>query len=171
MRSVLALIVVAALAGCQHTDEASARGPAQELEAPVRAQAPAQRKERPEVVLTPEGKPSVRVTVEVVSTPPRIRRGLMFRSHLGADRGMLFLMGRVADHSFWMKNTLIPLDMIFIAEDMTVAGVVENAEPQTLESRTVGKPSLYVLEVNGGWAARHGVGPGTRVEFVNVKAE
>jgi uncharacterized protein len=176
MRTVLALTLagcMAASAGCQHTDEASARdrgdAPTSQVPAPV-DRSPA-RKPRPQVVLSPEGQPSVRVTVEVVSTPPRIRRGLMFRSHLGADHGMLFLMGRVADHSFWMKNTLIPLDMIFITQDMTVAGVVANAEPQTLKSRTVGKPSLYVLEVNGGWAARHGVTAGTRVAFENVAPE
>lgn len=170
---VLALLLagsLAASAGCRQADEASARDRGDALPAPTLA-APAEQAQRPVVVLSPEGQPSARVTVEVVSTPPRIRRGLMFRTHLGADRGMLFLMGATADHSFWMKNTLIPLDMIFIAEDMTVAGVVESTEPQTLDSRTVGKPSLYVLEVNGGWAARHGVTAGTRVQFENVTGE
>jgi uncharacterized membrane protein (UPF0127 family) len=68
-----------------------------------------------------------------------------------------------------MRNTLIPLDMIFIAKDMTIAGVVENAEPLTEEPlRHVGKPSLYVLEVNGGWTKQNGVVAGAKVRFENM---
>jgi uncharacterized membrane protein (UPF0127 family) len=115
---------------------------------------------------TPSG--DVVVSSEVVSTPATIQRGLMYRSHLPPDDGMLFLMGFEDDHTFWMHNTLIPLDMIFIGADMKVAGVAANAEPRTDTHRSVGKPSLYVLEVNGGWAAAHGVGPGTVVRFEGV---
>ena len=81
---------------------------------------------------------------------------------------MLFLFDRASVQSFWMKNTLISLDMIFIDENFRVVGVVENAEPLTLDPRTVGAPSRYVLEVNAGVAARHGIGTGSVVEFVNV---
>ena len=98
---------------------------------------------------TPRGE--VAVNVEVVATEPKIERGLMYREHLPLDAGMLFMMGYEQDWSFWMQNTLIPLDMIFIKKDMTIAGISENAEPQTETLRKVGVPSLYVLEVNGGW--------------------
>jgi len=108
------------------------------------------------------------VTVEIVSTAPKIERGLMYREHLAIDTGMLFLMGRDYDWAFYMRNTLIPLDMIFITRDLTVAGVVENAEPKTETLRRVGKPSLYVLEVNGGWAAAHHVTAGAKVRFDGV---
>jgi uncharacterized membrane protein (UPF0127 family) len=81
---------------------------------------------------------------------------------------MLFLMPEDEIHTFWMRNTLIPLDMIFIQRDLVVAGVVENAEPRTDTLRSVGKPSSYVLEVNGGWAAAHGVGAGTKASFDGV---
>jgi uncharacterized membrane protein (UPF0127 family) len=122
----------------------------------------------PKVVFeTPDGEVTVRV--EVVDTPAKIERGLMFREHLPPDDGMLFLMGHEYDHAFYMRNTLIPLDMIFIKKDMTVAGVVENATPRTETLRRVGVPSLYVLEVNGGWAAPRKVGPGTKVRFVGVR--
>jgi uncharacterized membrane protein (UPF0127 family) len=67
-----------------------------------------------------------------------------------------------------MKDTLIPLDMIFIRADMTVAGVVEGAEPLTLGSRSVDAPSRYVVEVNGGWSRAHGVTEGTQVRFEGV---
>ena len=110
----------------------------------------------------------VNVTVEVVATRPKIERGLMFREHLPPDAGMLFLMGGETDHTFYMRNTLIPLDMIFITKDMTIAGIVERAEPRTETLRSVGAPSLYVLEVNGGWTAAHQVKSGAKVRFVRV---
>lgn len=115
---------------------------------------------------TPSGELAVRV--EVVSTPAELQRGLMFRQNLALDAGMLFLMGEERDHTFYMRNTLIPLDMIFIARDMTIAGIVENAEPKTETLRSVGKPSLYVLEVNGGWTRSHQVVPGAKVRFDHV---
>jgi uncharacterized protein len=109
-----------------------------------------------------------KVFVEIVRKQQEIRRGLMFREHMPQDQGMLFLMGHEKVHTFYMRNTLIPLDIIFITRDKTVAGVVENAVPLDETSRDVGKPSLYVLEVNGGWAKAHGVGAGSKVSFVDV---
>ena len=67
-----------------------------------------------------------------------------------------------------MKNTLIPLDMLFIAADGRIVGIHPDAVPLSTASMSVGRPSLYVLEVNGGWAARHGVRAGDRVEFHGV---
>src|SRR3954471_17019357 len=96
------------------------------------------------------------VEVEIAATPDSTQRGLMWRRELAAGKGMLFVFEGEEDHSFWMKNTLIPLDMIFIRADLVVAGVVENAQPRTLTGRSVGRPSHYVLEVPGGWAARAG---------------
>jgi uncharacterized protein len=105
------------------------------------------------------------VTVEVVASPRAVERGLMYRQHLPIDEGMLFLMGEEDVQSFWMRNTLIPLDIIFIDKGFKIVGISENAEPRTETSRTVGKPSSYVLEVNGGWSAKNGIGAGTTVTF------
>ena len=110
----------------------------------------------------------VTVKVEVVATNEKIRKGLMYRKHLPTDAGMLFLMGQERDHEFWMRNTLIPLDMLFIDKDMTVVGIVENAEPLTETLRSVGKISSYVLEVNAGWSKEHHVSAGAKVRFENV---
>ena len=122
----------------------------------------------PKVFLaTPQGE--LAVAVEVVSTEPKIERGLMYRQHLPPDDGMLFLLGVEKEWTFWMRNTLIPLDMIFIRRDLTIAGIVENAEPKTETLRKVGEPSFYVLEVNGGWTAAHHVAPGAKVRFENVR--
>ena len=129
---------------------------------------PAAPADQPRVFLaTPKGEIAVRV--EVVSTPPTIQRGLMYRQHLPLDAGMLFLMEEERDHTFYMRNTLIPLDMIFIGRDLTIAGIVENAEPKTEDLRSVGKPSLYVLEVNGGWTRSHQVVAGAKVRFDGVQ--
>ncbi len=106
-----------------------------------------------------------RLTVEIVDTSPLRTRGLMWRTELPEGTGMLFIFPAEVVQSFWMRNTLIPLDMVFIDRRLRVVGVVQWAEPRTLTSRTVGKPSLYVLEVPGGWTSRNGVRAGSTVEL------
>jgi uncharacterized membrane protein (UPF0127 family) len=122
----------------------------------------------PHVVLLPPGHDPVSVRVEVASTEPERRKGLMFRTHMDEDAGMIFLFERPEPLTFWMHNTYIPLDMIFIEPSMHVLGVVENAEPQTDTSRSVSGESQYVLEVNAGFSRRHGVTKGTLVRFEGV---
>ena len=92
----------------------------------------------------------------------------MFRRTLAPDRGMIFPYDPPQDVAFWMRNTLIPLDIIYLGDDRRVVGVVANAEPRTETLRSVGKPSRYVVEVAGGEAAAHGVGAGTRAVFLGV---
>lgn len=108
------------------------------------------------------------VQVELARTPAERTRGLMERTQLGADAGMLFLFDETSEHAFWMKNTRIPLDMIFLGEDGRVVGVVARAVPGDLTPRSAGGASRYVLEVNGGWAEAHGVAAGDRARFENV---
>ena len=88
----------------------------------------------------------------------------MFRRSLPADRGMLFDFARVEPVSMWMQNTYIPLDMLFIRADGTVARVAENAEPLSTRTIPSGEPVLAVLELLGGTAARLGIKAGDRVE-------
>lgn len=106
-----------------------------------------------------------RLMVEIADTSPLRSRGLMWRSELPDGNGMLFIFPAQVVQSFYMRNTFIPLDMIFIDRDFQVVGVVQWAEPQTLTSRVVAQPSLYVLEVPGGWASRNGVRAGSSVEL------
>jgi len=108
------------------------------------------------------------VKVEIASTPQAEARGLMFRRSLEPDSGMVFLFKTDEDRAFWMHNTLIPLDLIFLDAARTVVGVVANAPPQTDDPRRTGKPSRYVVEVAGGEAAVHAVGPGTRAAFIDI---
>lgn len=124
----------------------------------------------PKVVIA-TAKGELEVEVEVVSTEAKIERGLMYRQYLPPEAGMLFLLGIEKDWTFWMRNTLIPLDMIFIRKDLTIAGIVENAEPKTESMRRVGEPALYVLEVNGGWTRSHGVIRDAKVRFANLPSQ
>jgi uncharacterized membrane protein (UPF0127 family) len=105
----------------------------------------------------------ISVDAEVVRSPHDTARGLMYRTSLPESRAMLFDLGVRDDHKFWMHNTCIPLDLLYIDDDGLIVGIVENAPTLNDESRGVGCPSFYVLEVNAGWARRHGVKAGQRV--------
>lgn len=111
-----------------------------------------------------------RYGVELVDERFEITRGLMCRRQMKPDWGMLFLMPDTKVQSFWMLNTLMPLDMVFIDEDWTVVGVVARATPQTTTPRTVGKPSRFVLELVGGEAARAGISAGVKARFYAPRA-
>jgi uncharacterized protein len=123
------------------------------------------------VLLFPEGHPDAAVRVRVVKSEATRRRGLMYVRALPEDEGMLFLFPEEEQQSFWMRNTYVPLDMIFIRSDLTVLGVAENARPLTDNPRFVEGESQYVLEVNAGWARKHGVREGTRVKLDGVSLE
>jgi len=110
----------------------------------------------------------VTVSVEVADTPDERSLGLMYRKELAADAGMLFLFDEPQHLTFWMKNTVLPLDMIFITADRRVLGVVKNATPFTQTSRSVPGESQYVLEVNAGFSDKHGVADGDTVTFQGV---
>jgi hypothetical protein len=81
---------------------------------------------------------------------------------------MLFIFPAEEELNFWMKNTLIPLDMIFISKDRVIVGITERAEPKTLSPRGPGVPAMYVLEVPGGWAAKTGLRPGLKVQLEGI---
>jgi uncharacterized membrane protein (UPF0127 family) len=91
--------------------------------------------------------------------------GLMYRTHMDADHGMLFSWGEEETRSFWMRNTCIPLDMLFIAGDGTIVGILEQVPTLNTLPRSVPCPAQHVLELNAGWARKHGVAPGQRVQI------
>jgi uncharacterized membrane protein (UPF0127 family) len=103
---------------------------------------------------------------ELADTPDERTRGLMFREQMDDEHGMLFLFPDEQQRAFWMKNTLISLDMIFIRSDHTILGVVHEATPKTTVSRQVPGNSQFVLEINGGRAAALGIEAGQEVRFV-----
>ena len=129
---------------------------------PALAQAPAAPGELENVTLVTASGEHV-FKVEVMRTDEQRARGLMFRKHLPADRGMLFDFKAEQRVSMWIRNTYIPLDMVFIARDGTVVNVAQDTEP--LSERTIPSagPALAVLEVNAGVARRIGLKAGDRV--------
>lgn len=164
MRFVLIAMLVACSNGAKRED--APMPPKQVPAGDAAAQVPTAPQSKV-IVEGPNG--DVTVNVEVVATEAKIERGLMYRQAMALDAGMLFMLGRERDWAFWMRNTLIPLDMLFIGKDKTVVGIVENAEPRTETLRQVGKPSFYVLEVNGGWAKSYQIKAGAKVRFENVQ--
>ncbi len=108
------------------------------------------------------------IAVEIASNDEDRARGLMFRRHLDPMAGMIFVFPDEAPRGFWMVNTFIPLDMLFARADGTIVGIVENAEPLTSTSRAVPAPAKFVLEVNGGFCARHGVMAGDKIELFGL---
>lgn len=100
------------------------------------------------------------VLAEIAATHRARTRGLMWRTKLADTEAMLFIFPTMQRLSFWMRNTLIPLDMIFADEAGKIVGVVENAVPQTFDSRGPAAPGKYVLEVPAGWCAKRGVKAG-----------
>ncbi len=103
------------------------------------------------------------LNLEVVATPAARAKGLMFRNSLRENQGMLFVFPKETPHSFWMKNTQIPLDMVFISKEMKVVEVIENATPFSEEPRGGSAPSLYVIEIQGGLARARGIGMNSSV--------
>jgi len=106
--------------------------------------------------------------LEAAMVPSEQARGLMYRHVMAEDFGMIFVFPDDAPRSFWMMNTFIPLDMIFVRSDGIVDSIVENAEPRTQTSRRSAGPARYVIELNAGEAARYGIAPGTRAILENL---
>ena len=102
---------------------------------------------------------------ELAQTGPDQERGLMFRTHLGADEAMLFPFNEPRPAAFWMKNTLITLDMIFIARDHTIANIAAKTRPLDHFTHPSQGPVIAVLEVPGGAAQAFGIAVGDKVEW------
>ena len=103
--------------------------------------------------------------VEVAATPEQQERGLMFRRTMAADHGMIFPMSPPRPASFWMKNTYIPLDIIFIGPDHRIIRIAENAAPLSLDLIDCPEPAAAVLELNGGMAKARGIAAGDLVRW------
>ena len=101
--------------------------------------------------------------VEVARSPQEREIGLMFRKTMGTSEGMLFIFEEPGQQCFWMKNTLLPLSVAFIADDGTVVNL-DDMKPQTLDSHCSTQPVRYVLEMNLGWFAKRGIKAGSQLQ-------
>jgi len=151
-----ALIIGAGLplAACQPSGGATA----------VLERSPAGLEQTPLSIVTAAGK-THRFTVEVARTPGQQEQGLMNREAIAPDRGMIFPYDPPVAASFWMKNTLIPLDIIFIRANGTIARIEANTVPLSLDPVPAGEPVGAVLELAGGRAAELGIAPGDKVDW------
>jgi uncharacterized membrane protein (UPF0127 family) len=106
-----------------------------------------------------------KVAVEIARTDAHRQRGLMYRTEMGTDAGMLFSWDAESPRAFWMRNTCIPLDMLFIAADRTILGILEQVPVLNDAARGIPCPAAHVLEVNAGYCRKHGIKAGMRVSF------
>lgn len=106
-----------------------------------------------------------RFSVEVAATPAQQAQGLMFRTVMGPDEGMIFPMNPPRPAAFWMRNTVIPLDIIFVGKDRRILNIAANARPYDETPLPSTGPSSGVLELIGGRAAELGIKPGDKVEW------
>jgi len=102
------------------------------------------------------------INAELATTPQQREIGLMMRQSMPANDGMLFVFEQPGQQCFWMKNTLIPLSVAFLADDGSVVNIDEMA-PQTLDGHCSAKPVRFVLEMNQGWFAKRGIKPGSKL--------
>lgn len=117
------------------------------------------------------GKSSADFTLAIAATPGTREKGLMYRKEMDKRSGMLFVYPLESVHQFWMKNTYIPLDMIFIDKDGVVVGVVENVPVLNEQRRGVDKPAKYVVELNAGQAREWGISAGAKIKINRALAE
>lgn len=102
---------------------------------------------------------------EVAATPEQQQIGMMYRTSMKQDDAMLFVFDGQTFRSFWMKNTLIPLDMLFINSDKQIVDINHNAVPESTTTFTSSAPAKYVLEITGGYCQEHGINVGDMVWF------
>jgi uncharacterized protein len=115
-----------------------------------------------------------RILVELADTPEKRARGLMFREHLANDRGMLFLFEEPGQWTFWMKNTKVPLDILWLGPDKRIADIAENVPGCVQEPCLQYQPStaaLYALEVPAGSVKRHKLSRGKQLIFESPRRQ
>lgn len=125
----------------------------------------------PRITFSLGDRPGASFALELAISAKEQQRGLMFRRSMKETWGMLFIYPSDGNRSFWMKNTLMPLDMVFINSKGVVTNVISNVPPLTLSPRQSTAPARYVLELGAGVANKSGITAGTRVTLERVKDE
>jgi uncharacterized protein len=113
-----------------------------------------------------QGSRMTAISVEIAETEEARTQGLMGRASMSENQGMLFIFDAAEQRSFWMANTPLPLDILFIGADRRILNIAENTVPYSEESLPSTGPAQFVVEVNGGFCGRHGIGAGVRVDWL-----
>jgi hypothetical protein len=114
----------------------------------------------------------LKLDIEIAEVPAERQQGLMYRKTMSDKQGMLFLFEYPEEQSFWMHNTYIPLDIIYLNEKLEIVSIQKNAQPQNDKPLPSGKPAQYVLEINGGLSDKLGLKPGVKAawqDYVNSR--
>lgn len=117
------------------------------------------------VFLDDDGKARAAIAIEIAATPAAKTKGLMGRARMDDTVGMLFVYDQDADQAFWMRNTIVSLDIIFVSADRRVINIAGHTEPYAETIYRSAAPARYVLEVVAGFCERHGIRPGTRLNW------
>ncbi len=119
--------------------------------------------------LNSQGSVLVQIDIEIAENDYERELGLMFRKSMEEKQGMLFVFPGERVLSFWMRNTLIPLDMIFVNENKTIVSISKNAVPLTTNSHRSNAPAKYVVEVIGGFSDKYNIKAGDRIDWSRKK--
>jgi uncharacterized membrane protein (UPF0127 family) len=112
-----------------------------------------------------DGNITVAIDIEVANTAKEIEQGLMYRQKMDQNKGMLFIFPGMQPRAFWMKNTLMSLDIIYVDTEKTIVSIQKNAVPLSKQTLPSDGPAQYVIEVNAGFANTHGLVPGDKIDF------
>ena len=162
------LVIGVAVGGCESAETAN-RVVDHETEEEPAPESTAVPDEAPPMVILPDGE---KVEVEIAADDALRAQGLMFRESLAPGKGMIFIFPEEGVHTFWMKNTVIPLDMIWIDEGLEIVHIERDVPPCTGDpcpSYGPSEPVLYVLEIGAGEAERYGLETGDRVRLRNLE--
>lgn len=132
------------------------------------ASEPSFRKDGTLTFVQSDGTPVRTIDVEIAETDAARARGLMHRRSLGYDRGMLFIMEETSRTGFWMKNTPLPLDIMFLDPDSSIINIVENTTPFSTKNIKPEAPKRYVVEVRAGFSNRFNIEPGMTVQWTRT---
>lgn len=116
----------------------------------------------------PSGKNVAQIDIEIADDDMTRSQGLMWRRTMGENQGMLFIMDKQEAQSFWMRNTYISLDIIFVNAQKEIVKIRTNTKPQSLDQVTSELPALYVIEVNTGFCKKYGIKEGDKIQFENL---
>ena len=165
LRTLAAFAGGAALVACSpQTQAGAASEPTESAPAPAASVHPVSGLAVIPLTVT-SGDERIAFSVEVADTPEAQARGLMFRTDLGDNEGMIFPYDGTRAQSFWMKNTPLPMDIIFIGPDRRIINIAAQTTPYSLDSVSALGPTSAVLEIPGGRAAELGIGPGDAVAW------
>jgi uncharacterized membrane protein (UPF0127 family) len=158
MRTAISLLVLGVCLGLSCTDDTAQSG----------ADTEGFQAEGTLAFVQPTGDTLRTITIDIADTDAERRRGLMRQRSLGYDRGMLFLFDTVDDGGMWMKNTPLPLDIVFVAPDSQVINIARRTTPFSEETIEPAAPRKFVVEVRAGFADRFGLTDSTRIRWART---